>query len=65
MTEDPLGDNDPLVMQALEELLKSTPPSAWTSRHVYAIDSLIQARITVALESLTDAALGKLSQRVK
>ena len=61
---DPMGDNDPLVIQALQELWEAIGPDD-TNRKVQAIDGLIQARLTCMLESLADAAMGKLSQQVK
>ena len=54
---DPMGDRDPLVLEALNDLFSALNPDTPRAEQVKAIDNLIQARIVLALEALTRAAM--------
>lgn len=57
--EDPMGDSDPLVVQALSRLFSALNQDTPRGEIVKAIDELIQSRIVLALETLTTAAFGE------
>ncbi len=61
---DPFGDNDPMVRQALEELWQAVGPDTPREK-VSAIDGLIQARIVLALEALTESAFSQAHSKAK